>query len=93
MEYSELLGKLRKSPLKTKTLALSSLKDAYIFHDGNFWKVVKVGDVLTLQECQVQERSTLMSHPGMILLTTKEGISNERERKIAEHMGERDDIG
>lgn len=51
-------------PLRQTQLDLASLQDAFLFHQGTWWKVRDVGSTLHLQAATNLEAVDILHHPG-----------------------------
>lgn len=51
-------------PLRQTQLDITALQDAFLFHDGSWWKVRDVGDTLLLQGATNLEAVDILQHPG-----------------------------
>lgn len=51
-------------PLRQTQLDITALQDAFVFHQGSWWKVRDIGSTLLLQEVSNLERVEVLQHPG-----------------------------
>lgn len=60
-------------PLKTKGLSIERLLSSFIFHDGTWWKIIKIEEnTLGLRECTNMEVVEIIEGPGIRILTRQE---------------------